>query len=66
MIHKKPKKKKHLNEKTVKITKREHAFKSYASTYNVNTLNSFNPDLQLEDTLKAFNDFRNKQKKCIK
>ena len=31
----------------MKITKREHAFKDYASTYNVEMLNSFNPDVQL-------------------
>ena len=31
----------------MKITKREHAFKDYASTYNVEILNSFNPDVQL-------------------
>ena len=41
------------NEKNVKITKREHAFKSYASTYNVEILNSFNPELQLKDTESA-------------
>ena len=29
----------------MKITKREHAFKDYASTYNVEILNSFNPDV---------------------
>ena len=34
----------------MKITKREHAFKVYASTYNVEILNSFNPELQLKDT----------------
>ena len=31
----------------MKITKREHAFKDYASTNNVEILNSFNPDVQL-------------------
>ena len=31
------------------MAKREHAFKGYASTYNVETLNSFNPELQLKD-----------------
>ena len=35
-----------LNEKNVKIAKREHAFKGYASTYNNGILNSFNPELQ--------------------
>ena len=39
-----------LNEKNVKITKRKDAFKSFASTYNVEILNSFNPELQLKDT----------------
>ena len=41
-----------LSEKYVKITKRVHAFKGYANTYNVQTLNSFNDlkilNLQLE------------------
>ena len=35
--------------KNVKITKRKHAFKGFASTYNVEILNSFHPELQLED-----------------
>ena len=39
-----------LNKKKKKITKREHAFKGYASTYNVDILNSFNPELQIKDT----------------
>ena len=39
-----------LNEKNVKIAKREHASKGYASAYNVDILNSFNPELQLKDT----------------
>ena len=39
-----------LNEKNVKITKREHALKGYASTYHVNILNYLNPALQLKDT----------------
>ena len=30
--------------------KRPHAFKDYASSYNVEILNSFNPELQLKDT----------------
>ena len=42
-----------LNKKNIKITKREHAFKGYASTYNVEILNSFNPELQLKDTESA-------------
>ena len=36
--------------KKVKITKQAHAFKAYASPYNVGILNSFNPELQLKDT----------------
>ena len=36
--------------KNIKITKQEHASKGYASTYNVEILNSFNPELQLKDT----------------
>ena len=37
-----------LNEKNGKITKRAHAFKGYASSYNVEILNFFNPELQLK------------------
>ena len=37
----------------MKITKREYAFKVYISTYNVEILNSFNPELQLKDTESA-------------
>ena len=40
------KSKKFLNEKNVKMAKQEHAFKGYASTYNLEILNSFNPELQ--------------------
>ena len=32
-----------LNEKNVKITKQAYAFVGYASSYNVEILNSFNP-----------------------
>ena len=39
-----------LNEKTVNIAKTEHAFKGFASTYNVEILNFFDPELQLKDT----------------
>ena len=35
-----------LNEKNIKITKREQAFNGYASTYNAEILNSFKPGLQ--------------------
>ena len=39
--------------KNIKITKREHSFQGYTSTYNVEILNSFNPDLKLKDTESA-------------
>ena len=42
-----------FKQKNVKITKWEHAFKGYASTYNVEILNSFNPELQIKDTESA-------------
>ena len=32
------------------ITKQAHAFNGYASSYNVETSSSFNPELQLKDT----------------
>ena len=32
------------------MAKQYHAYKDYASTYNDEILNSFNPELQLEDT----------------
>ena len=37
------------------MTKRAHAFKSFASSYNVGILNSFNPEPQLKDTQSAIN-----------
>ena len=37
-------------EKNLKITKQAHAFKCYANSYNVEILNSFNPELPLKDT----------------
>ena len=42
-----------MNEKTVKITKRAHAFKGYATSYKVEILNSFNSEPQLKDTESA-------------
>ena len=42
-----------VNNKNVKISKRKHAFKGFASSYNVEILNSFNPELQLKDTESA-------------
>ena len=58
MIHKtkktnQKKKKKIERKKITQITKREHAFKGYASIYNVEILNSFNHELQLKDTESA-------------
>ena len=39
-----------LKKSNVKITKQVHAFKDYTSFYNVEILNSLNPELQLKDT----------------
>ena len=36
--------------KKIKITKRIHTFKGYARFYNVEILNSFNPELYIKDT----------------
>ena len=46
----------------MKITKQAHAFKGYASSYNVEILNSFNPELQLKDTESAI---KNKLKELL-
>ena len=35
------------------MTKRAHTFKGFASSYNVEILNSFNRELQLKDTESA-------------
>ena len=43
-------KKNFLNEKIVKITEWSHGYRDYMSIYNVEILNSFNPELQLKDT----------------
>ena len=51
MIQKKSKN--FLNKKNLKITKRAHACKGFASSYNVEILNSFNHELQLKDTESA-------------
>ena len=37
----------------VKIIKRSHAFNGYASSYNVESMNSVNPELQFNDTESA-------------
>ena len=42
-----------MNEKNLKIKKRRHAFRDYASSHNVGILNYFIPDLQLKDTESA-------------
>ena len=39
-----------LNIKIVKTTKQKLAFKRFESSYNVEKLNLFNPELQLKDT----------------
>ena len=39
-----------MNKKNIRVTKREHAFKGLASTYNVKISSYFNPELQLKDT----------------
>ena len=41
-----------LKEKNLKIAKWAHAFKGYASSYNVEILNSFNHEIQLKATVK--------------
>ena len=42
-----------LNGQIRKNTKQEHTLVGYASTYNVEILNSFNPEVQLKDTESA-------------
>ena len=39
--------------KNIKRTSREHAFKGYASIFNVEIINSLNPELKLKDTESA-------------
>ena len=51
-----------MNEKKLKITKRSCAYKGYGSTYNVEIVNSFKPELQLKDTESAI---KNKLKKLL-
>ena len=45
----KQKSEKILNKRNVKATKQSHAYRGYASTYNTEILNSFNPGLQPKD-----------------
>ena len=56
------KKLKYFEQKNIEITKIEHAFKGFASNYNVEILNSFNPELQLTDTESAI---KNELKKIL-
>ena len=51
-----------MKEKKYKNNKRAHTFKGYASSYNVDILNSFNLKLKLKETESAT---KNKQKKSI-
>ena len=48
--------------KYVKITKRSHAFKGFASPYDVEILNSFDPEPQLKNTESTI---KNKFKKML-
>ena len=50
------------NKKIIKTTKREHAFKGFANTYDIEILSSFNPELQLKYTESAI---RNKLKNIV-
>ena len=45
-----PQNRKCFEEKNSKISKWEHTFKGYASSYNVEIWNSFNSELQLKET----------------
>ena len=51
-----------MNKRNIKITNIENVFKGFTSTYNVETLNSFNPAIQLKDTESAD---KNKQKNLL-
>ena len=42
-----------MNEKNVKMKKRAHSFKGYGSSYKVEILNSFNPEVQFKHTESA-------------
>ena len=39
----------YFNEEKKKISKQLHGYRGYVNTYNVETLNTFNPELQLKD-----------------
>ena len=51
-----------MNEKNVKIAKRAHALKSFASSYNVKNFFFLNPGLQFKDSESAI---KNKLKKFM-
>ena len=42
-----------MTKKNVKAAKQVHTFKGYATFYNVEIVDSFNPKLQLKDTESA-------------
>ena len=44
---------KFFKQKNIRLAKQKHAFKSFSSTYNVEILNSFNPELQIKDNESA-------------
>ena len=44
-----------FKQKNVKVTKREHPFMRFISTYNLEILNSFSPELQHKDTGSVIN-----------
>ena len=48
---------KSYNKKNANITKLKHAFEGFTSTYNIDVLNSFNPELQLKDTQSAIKSY---------
>ena len=50
---------KNKDNKKAKITKRAHAFKNYAHAYDVEILNFFNPELELENKSGIKNKVKN-------
>ena len=53
---------KFFEQKNVKITKQAHAYKGYASSYNVEILNYFNPELKVKD---VESEIKNKLRKLF-
>ena len=51
-----------FEQNNIKVTKKEHAFKGLARTYNVEISSYFNPELQLKDTESAI---KNKLQKLL-